>query len=232
MEVVEKFGRSGIGTIAGIVSVMILVSMVLLGCDLAAYRSRLPSLLTPVTEEKPTLAAIASPKVRQLLESAEEQVALTKSYTQEYFSIPYPNGDVPIETGACTDVVIRAFRRAGVDLQKEIHEDMRANFRSYPQKWGLTKPDTNIDHRRVPNLQTYFTRKGRSLPPGDRGTDFKPGDVVSWDLDERGTTHIGIVSNHWNSAENRYLIIHNIGFGTRIEDRLFEWKITGHFRYF
>lgn len=186
----------------------------------------------PATVERPLLGEIQNIEIRKLLENAEEQLKLTTGYTQEYYSIPYPNGDVPIETGACTDVVIRAFRSAGVDLQKEVHEDMRANFNAYPRKWGLKKPDTNIDHRRVPNLQTYFTRKGKSLPISDKDVDFKPGDVVSWDLDDRGTTHIGLVSNKRNVAENRYLIIHNIGRGARLEDRLFEWKITGHFRYF
>jgi uncharacterized protein len=202
------------------------------GCNTVTVGGRIPTLSTSDTVERPPIDEIQNPAIKKLLENGNEQLSSTTGYTQEYFSIPYPNGDVPIETGACTDVVIRAFRNAGIDLQKEVHEDMRANFSAYPQKWGLTKPDTNIDHRRVPNLQTYFTRKGRSLPLGDRGSDFKPGDVVSWDLNERGATHIGIVSNHWNTAENRYLIIHNIGRGARLEDRLFEWKVTGHFRYF
>jgi uncharacterized protein YijF (DUF1287 family) len=203
-----------------------------LGCSTATVGGHIPALSTSETVERPPIDDVQNPAIKKLLENGKEQLNLTTGYTQEYFSIPYPNGDVPIETGACTDVVIRAFRSAGVDLQKVVHEDMRANFNAYPKKWGLAKPDTNIDHRRVPNLQTYFTRKGRSLPLGIRGADLIPGDVVSWDLDERGTTHIGIVSNHWNSAEKRYLIIHNIGRGARLEDRLFEWKITGHYRYF
>jgi uncharacterized protein YijF (DUF1287 family) len=226
----ERRGRKKV--VAGIVGVMMLGLVLVSGCDVVAYRPRQPSLAAPVKEERPSLSAIESPEVRQLLESAEEQMTLTTGYTQDYFSIPYPNGDVPIETGACTDVVIRAFRKAGIDLQREVHEDMKKNFGAYPKKWGLTKPDTNIDHRRVPNLQTYFIRKGKNLPLSDSGEDLKPGDVVSWDLDDRGTTHIGFVSNHWNPGEKRYLIIHNIGRGTRLEDRLFEWKITGHFRYF
>ena len=175
---------------------------------------------------------VAHPKIRKLLESAEEQLEVTTGYTQDYFTIAYPNGDPPPETGACTDVVVRAFRRAGIDLQKEVHEDMRGNFRKYPQKWGLSRPDTNIDHRRVPNLQTYFRRRGKSLPVTASPEAFKPGDVVSWDLDERGTTHIGLVSSRLDPTGKRYLIIHNIGRGARLEDRLFEWKITGHFRYF
>lgn len=185
-----------------------------------------------ISEEQPTITEIPSEPIRKLLESGNEQTKVTLNYTQDYFTIPYPNGDVPKETGACTDVVIRAFRNAGIDLQKEVHEDMRANFGEYPKKWGLTKTDTNIDHRRVPNLQKYFTRKGKSLPVTDDAAKFKPGDVVSWDLNGKGMTHIGLISNLREPNSGRYLIIHNIGSGTKIEDRLFEWTITGHFRYF
>jgi uncharacterized protein YijF (DUF1287 family) len=182
--------------------------------------------------EKPSTAEIAPGPVRSIIESAVQQTKTTTSYTQEYFNIAYPNGDVPLETGACTDVVIRSFRAAGVDLQKEVHEDMSANFSVYPQKWGLAKTDTNIDHRRVPNLQKYFDRRGKSLPLTSNAGDYRPGDVVSWDLNGKGMTHIGVVSNLWNEDEKRYLIIHNIGSGARAEDRLFDWKITGHYRYF
>jgi len=178
------------------------------------------------------MTEVATPAILAVLDSAMEQTRVTTGYTQQYFRLPYPHGDPPPETGACTDVVIRAFRKAGVDLQKEIHEDMRANFSKYPQKWGLIKTDSNIDRRRVPNLQTFFTRRGKSLAVSNKGGDYLPGDVVSWDLDERGTTHIGVVSNLWSAETNRYLIIHNIGSGTRLEDRLFEWKVTGHYRYF
>ncbi len=136
-----------------------------------------------------------------------------------------------IQTATCRQR-IRAFRAVGIDLQKEVHEDLAANFNAYPQKWGLREPDTNIDHRRVPNLQIYFERLGKAIPIGTTGGDFRPGDVVSWDLNGKGMTHIGIVSNHWNESTGRYLIVHNIGSGTRIEDRLFEWTITGQYRYF
>lgn len=182
--------------------------------------------------EVPNLAKIESLAIRKMIESAREQTKLTTGYTQDYYSIPYPNGDVPIETGACTDVIIRAFRNAGVDLQRQVHEDMVGNFHAYPKKWGLTKTDSNIDHRRVPNLQTYFERRGKALPVSTDAKNYEPGDVVSWDLDGKGMTHIGIISNIWNDRSKRYLIIHNIGRGTRAEDRLFEWKVTGHFRYF
>lgn len=181
---------------------------------------------------KPKLSSIESKEIRQVLENAVEQINLTKTYDPSYIAISYPNGDVPIETGVCTDVVIRAFRNTGVDLQKEVHEDMRTNFAVYPKKWGLDKPDRNIDHRRVPNLQTFFERKGKSLPVTDKAEDYQPGDVVSWDLDGKGMTHIGLVSNIWNEESGRYLIIHNIGVGAKAEDVLFDWKITGHFRYF
>ena len=182
--------------------------------------------------EDPELIEIESDAIRKILENAHEQTKLTTRYTQDYYVIPYPNGDLPIETGACTDVIIRAFRNAGVDLQRQVHEDMAGNFGTYPKKWGLTKTDTNIDHRRVPNLQTYFERRGKARPVTVDTKDYEPGDVVSWDLDGKGMTHIGIVSNLWNDRSKRYLIIHNIGRGTRAEDRLFEWKVTGHFRFF
>jgi uncharacterized protein YijF (DUF1287 family) len=180
----------------------------------------------------PKLTEIKSPQIRNLLESANGQLEITKNYSPDYFVIPYPNGDVPAETGACTDVVIRAFRTAGVDLQKEVHEDMAQNFSVYPQKWNLPKPDTNIDHRRVLNLQTFFTRKGKSLAITQKTEDYLPGDIVAWDLDGKGMTHIGIVSNVYNKSTKTYSIIHNIGGGAAREDRLFEWKITGHYRYF
>jgi len=170
--------------------------------------------------------------IKNIVSGALEQTKTTREYTQDYFEIAYPNGDVPANTGACTDVVIRGFRSAGVDLQKEVHEDMKANFAAYPNKWGLSKTDPNIDHRRVPNLQTYFTRKGKSLPISRNAEEYKPGDVVSWDINGRGMTHIGLVSNLRSERTGRYLVIHNIGAGVNAEDRLFDWTITGHYRYF
>ena len=180
----------------------------------------------------PKLTEVASPEIKKLLESAVEQTKVTRNYTQQYYVIPYPNGDVPIETGACTDVIIRAFRKAGIDLQKEVHEDMTTNFALYPKKWALQKTDPNIDHRRVLNLQTFFKRQGKSLPITQKAEDYSPGDIVAWDLDGKGMTHIGIVSNFWNKDTKRFSIIHNIGGGANQEDRLFEWKILGHYRYF
>jgi uncharacterized protein YijF (DUF1287 family) len=186
----------------------------------------------PAPTREPKTPEIRSPQIRKVLESAAEQTRVTKSYDPSYVVLGYPNGDVPVETGVCTDVIIRSFRKAGVDLQKEVHEDMQGNFAVYPKKWGLRAPDTNIDHRRVPNLQTFFTRQGKSLPVTHKGENYQPGDVVSWDLDGKGLTHIGVVSSVWNESTGRYSIIHNIGSGAKTEDCLFNWKITGHYRYF
>ena len=188
--------------------------------------------LFSTVSEKPKLSEIKSAEIRKLLESASEQMNQTKNYDPNYAVIAYPNGDVPVETGVCSDVVIRAFRKAGVDLQKEVHEDMMANFSAYPKKWNLKSPDANIDHRRVPNLQTFFTRKGKSLPITGNSADYLPGDVVAWDLDGKGMTHIGLVSNLYNETTKRRLIIHNIGAGAQTDDVIFDWKIIGHYRYF
>lgn len=166
-----------------------------------------------------------------MLENAKKQTTKTRFYDPAYVSLPYPNGDVPIERGVCTDVVIRALRATGVDLQKQVHEDMRQNFRAYPKKWGAKRTDSNIDHRRVPNLQTYFKRHGKSLPITQNAGDYRPGDIVSWKL-PNGLDHIGIVSDTTVSSQSRYAVIHNIGRGAEQEDILFAWKITGHYRYF
>ena len=131
----------------------------------------------------------------------------------------------------CSDVVIRSFRKAGVDLQKEVHEDMLKAWAEYPKKWGLVKPDANIDHRRVPNLMTYFKRTGTALPISEDAGDYQPGDVIAWDLGG-GLDHIGIVTNIWSMDQHRCLIVHNIGAGARVEDVMFSWPIKGHYRYF
>ncbi|QQS39878.1 MAG: DUF1287 domain-containing protein [Acidobacteriota bacterium] len=185
-----------------------------------------------VSEVREIRTNVRSPEIRKVIQSAREQLRVTTGYTQKYFTIEYPNGDVPKETGACTDVVIRAFRNAGIDLQKEVHEDMKKHFSLYPQKWGLSGTDTNIDHRRVPNLRRYFERKGKALSVTSDASDFMPGDVVTWDLDGKGMTHIGIVSDRKDPATGRHLIIHNIGGGVQEEDRLFDWEITGRYRFF
>ncbi|HOO08972.1 MAG TPA: DUF1287 domain-containing protein, partial [Cyclobacteriaceae bacterium] len=147
-----------------------------------------------------------------------------------YFSIPYPNGDVPPGKGVCTDVVIRAYRKLGIDLQQEVHEDMAANFGSYPKIWGLTKTDKNIDHRRVPNLMTYFSRYGVIKKKTLNPTDYSAGDIVAWDLGS-GTTHIGILIDQKSKDGKRSLVVHNIGNGQEISDCLFDYKIIGHYSY-
>lgn len=173
----------------------------------------------------------APPQLKQMLDGAIAQAGVTTSYDPSYVGIDYPNGDVPESTGVCSDVVVRAFRKAGIDLQKEIHEDMTATRSDYPVKWGATSVDKNIDHRRVLNLMAYFRRQGKSLPVSYTATDYEPGDVVAWDLTS-GIDHIGIVTNMMSDSGDRYLIVHNIGAGTRVEDVLFDWTIKGHYRFF
>ncbi len=151
-------------------------------------------------------------------------------YDPKYFVITYPNGDVPYDRGVCTDVIIRAYRKLGIDLQKEVHLDMKNNFSKYPKKWNRKSTDRNIDHRRVPNLMVFFTRKGIKKPITDKADDYIPGDIVCWNL-QKGVTHIGIVVNQKSDDNKRYLIIHNIGNGQIIEDILFKYKIIGHFYY-
>jgi uncharacterized protein len=171
--------------------------------------------------------------LQKLSTAAIERTSHSVRYDPAYVRIPYPGGDVPAEIGVCTDEVIRAYRAVGVDLQKEVHEDMVANFSAYPSKrmWGRSSPDPNIDHRRVPNLMVFFSRKGEALPITDRAEDYHPGDLVTWDLGH-GQTHIGIVVDRKGLFSRRYMIVHNIGGGPKMEDVLFDWKIIGHYRYF
>lgn len=152
------------------------------------------------------------------------------TYDPSYFSISYPNGDIPADKGVCTDVVIRAYRKLGIDLQKEVHEDMIKNFSLYPKIWGLKRTDKNIDHRRVPNLMTFFSRKGTVKSKVKNPKNYIPGDIVCWNL-QGGITHIGIVVNKKSKDGLRYKIVHNIGAGQVIEDCLFDFKIIGHYRY-
>jgi uncharacterized protein YijF (DUF1287 family) len=163
-----------------------------------------------------------------LVVAAREQVGVTLGYDPAYRRLSYPNGDVPLATGVCTDVVIRALRQQGLDLQQAVHQDMRANFRLYPKNWGLSRPDSNIDHRRVPNLMTWFKRQGWALPLGQDAERYRPGDIVTWDLGG-GLTHIGIISDR-QAGSGVPLVLHNIGRGTQEEDILFSFKITGHYR--
>ncbi|MBD0370396.1 MAG: DUF1287 domain-containing protein [Pyrinomonadaceae bacterium] len=176
-------------------------------------------------------ASNLSPTIRRVVEDAIDQTRYTVSYDPSYVKLNYPGGDVPLDRGVCSDVIVRSFRKVGVDLQKEVHEDMASSFNAYPKKWGLAKPDANIDHRRVPNLMTFFERKGKALAVTNSGADYQPGDVVTWDLGG-GITHIGLVTNLWSDDTGNYLIAHNIGGGVRLENVLFSWRITGHYRYF
>ena len=173
-----------------------------------------------------TSAFAQTSPVDRVIAAAKSQVGVTRGYDGSYRRLAYPGGDVPQNTGVCTDVIIRAFRAAGVDLQVLVHRDMRANFAAYPRTWGLTRPDPNIDHRRVPNLAAFFKRSGKLV----RG-DYLPGDIVTWRL-ASGVPHIGLVSNVRAPGTNRYQMVHNIGAGTQIEDVLFVYEITGHYRWF
>ena len=164
-----------------------------------------------------------------LVDASREQIGVTLHYDPAYMRLDYPGGDVPPERGVCTDVLVRAWRRLGVDLQRLVHEDMRAHFGRYPQNWGLRRPDRNIDHRRVPNLATFFTRHGQSLGTAGADDAFLPGDMVTWRLPS-GVPHIGIVSDR-KAPSGTPLVVHNIGAGTREEDMLRSHVLTGHYRY-
>ena len=166
----------------------------------------------------------------RLAQAAEERTAHRVLYDPSYIEIEYPGGDIPHDKGVCTDVVIRAYRTLGIDLQVLVHEDMKANFNRYPDIWGLEKADPNIDHRRVPNLMTFFGRYGTVLPISSSPENYTPGDIVAWNLGG-GVTHIGIVAQKRSKGDKRYLIVHNIGAGPKMEDVLFDWEIIGHYRF-
>ena len=176
--------------------------------------------------------AIASSFERELVKSAIERTKYRVRYDGAYYPIAYPNGDVPYNIGVCTDVIIRSYRKVGFDLQRLVHEDMDANFNAYPSNkiWGLSKTDKNIDHRRVPNLQVFFSRYGKELPISTKPRDYKAGDLVTWTV-TNNLPHMGIVINQKNHKTGNPLIVHNIGNGPEIEDMLFKYKITGHYRY-
>jgi uncharacterized protein len=175
------------------------------------------------------LAPLADAQAPKLVSAARQQTQHAVIYDGSYRRIAYPMGDVAANRGVCTDVVIRAYRALGIDLQVLVHEDMRASFALYPALWGLTKPDTNIDHRRVPNLQKFFERAGARIGGASSAQSYLPGDLVTWML-PGNLPHIGIVSDR-RGANGRPLMIHNIGAGPKEEDMLFEYPITGHYRY-
>ncbi|MGM0444290.1 MAG: DUF1287 domain-containing protein [Fibrobacterota bacterium] len=177
------------------------------------------------------LSADDTDSVATVLRAARRQCRLCRYYDPSYVSLDYPGGDVPAERGVCTDVVIRALRSVGMDLQKEIHEDMTAHFSAYPDRWGLSKPDRNIDHRRVPNIRCWLRRRKYDLPVSDRAADYRAGDLVTWML-PGNLPHIGIVSSSTVPGTGRPYIIHNIGAGTCMEDVLFAFPVTGRYRLF
>jgi uncharacterized protein YijF (DUF1287 family) len=166
----------------------------------------------------------------KLSNAAIDLTRQTVTYDPKYYNIPYPNGDIPSDKGVCTDLIIRAYRKLGIDLQKEVHEDMSSNFNLYPKNWGLKSTDTNIDHRRVPNLMTFFSRHGQIKNISSNPDDYLPGDIVTWDLGG-GIPHIGIVVNLKSDDNKRYMVVHNIGNGQEISDCLFSFRMTGHYSY-
>jgi len=179
-----------------------------------------------------TPVAYGSTFTSSFVTAALERTEHNVRYDGSYHRIAYPNGDIPADIGVCTDVLIRSYRKLGVDLQSLVHEDMRADFSKYPSKriWGLSRPDSNIDHRRVPNLQVFFTRHGEVLPTKQDGTLYQAGDIVTWML-PGNLPHIGIIVNQRSDDSVRPLVVHNIGGGPVLEDMLFNYKITGHYRY-
>jgi uncharacterized protein YijF (DUF1287 family) len=191
-----------------------------------SFRTLLPAVLCSIA-----CVAASADDAGALVEAARARTRVHEVYDGAYRSIPYPNGDVPADRGVCTDLVIRAYRALGIDLQQRVHEDMRAHFDEYPKQWGLRRPDTNIDHRRVPNLQVYFVRAGASLPAGRDVAGYVAGDLVTWML-PGNLPHIGIVSDRRVAGTERPLILHNIGAGPVEDDILFAYPITGHYRWF
>ncbi|MDO3387826.1 DUF1287 domain-containing protein [Gilvimarinus sp. SDUM040013] len=169
---------------------------------------------------------------QELVAAAVERTKHEITYNGAYYSIAYPNGDVPANIGVCTDVVIRSYRSIGTDLQVLVHKDMKNNFDAYPSKriWGLNKPDKNIDHRRVPNLQAFFSRHGDTLPVTQKAQDYQAGDIVTWML-PGNLPHIGIVTETLSEVTGNPLIVHNIGAGPKLDDMLFHYEITGHYRF-
>ncbi len=180
----------------------------------------------------PSVAGAAT--MDDLVQAAKLRTQINIHYSPEYYVLDYPNGDVPNHIGVCTDLIIRSYRAAfNFDLQEKVHEDIKGHFTHYPNFWGLNKPDSNIDHRRVPNLQTFFKRMGASLGVSQNAEDYQPGDLVTWNMraPKSNMPHIGLVSNQRSQDNQRYLIIHNMGFGPQIQDMLFHYHITGHYRF-
>jgi uncharacterized protein len=212
---------------------LLLGAIGLVSCDRLTTLIPSPSMTPSMAGAAPTVATIepiASPQLQRLIRAAIGQIGVTLTYDPNYVAIAYPGGDVPIATGVCTDVVIRAFRAVDVDLQQLVHEDMAADFAAYPRDWGLSGTDPNIDHRRVPNLMRFLERQNKVLAQGKTAAEVKPGDLVTWDLGG-GNWHIGLVSDR-RARSGQLMIVHNVGQGTQLEDVLDRWPILGHYRYF
>ena len=203
-----------------VISIVLSILLITTAVFFARHHNSIPSINTDFLQQEITEPEEPSP---QIVQSARNQIGKTLRYDPAYTKLTYPMGDVPMEKGVCTDVVIRALREQNIDLQELVHQDMSRNFSVYPKRWGLKQPDTNIDHRRVPNLMTYFTRQGWAV----QDTNYQAGDIVTWEL-KGNRPHIGIVSDR--KIGDRPLIIHNIGSGTREDDVLYRYTITGHFR--
>jgi len=193
-------------------------------------KTRILFLLFSIAFSLPCLLLCQESGYRSLAKAAENLTKQNIVYDPAYFRINYPDGDVPAGKGVCTDLVIRAYRVLGIDLQQLVHEDMTTRFSAYPKNWGLNKPDSNIDHRRVPNLMAFFKHHGTTKKISQNPEDYAPGDIVCWNLGG-GITHIGIVSGRMNKAGTHYEIVHNIGAGQVFKDMLFSFKIIGHYAY-
>jgi uncharacterized protein len=181
---------------------------------------------------QPPATAVGQQFLRELVAAAVERTHHEVTYDPGYVGIAYPGGDVPAGSGVCSDEIVRIYRALGIDLQKEVHEDVVRDPDAYPlSRWRQRRPDRNIDHRRVPNLMVFFSRHGDELPITHHAQDYTPGDLVAWDLGN-GAVHIGIVVDQKGPATGRFMIVHNIGAGPKMEDVLFDWKIIGHYRYF
>jgi uncharacterized protein YijF (DUF1287 family) len=211
---------------------IIVVDMGPIRTRLAAGAAAAACVLATLLHAQPARPRWPADGVPRVIAAAVAQTSQAVRYDGAYRRIPYPMGDVPADTGVCTDVVIRAYRAVGIDLQQQVHEDMRGAFSRYPRAWGLARPDPNIDHRRVPNLQTFFTRRGAALAVagGRGGGGYEPGDLVTWML-PGNLPHIGVVIDRRSPDGQRPLIVHNIGRGPQVEDMLFDYPITGHYRY-
>jgi uncharacterized protein len=206
--------------------IVILFLTIFIGCNSSNSENRVDVQLSN-TENIDTLKL--SKPIKCLMRNLKYQTTITKSYDAAYYSMSYPNGDIDLSKGVCTDVVIRAMRTIGIDLQKLVHEDMNAHFNDYPALWNLKKTDSNIDHRRVQNLDKFFSNKKKSLKVIADSKDYLPGDIVAWKL-SNGLVHVGMV--YCSKNDGIPMMVHNIGEGAKIENVLFSWKIIGHYRWF